>query len=545
MSKNNLPAYEPLDDQLKLLKGDVSAPASLKSAVVNGTVEGARIPARVHVQKTAKAILLYVTCVALLLGAVMILPKWLDAQPPIGTQPSAPIDRDAIQNPEQYTDLELEALNTVWTAMKKKYPDTVTINDLVVSDIYKFGNALVCRYYAKHENIQMEKTIAGAGGYRFVYDSTVQYTVFIKTRHYDLANAVQNNRITQEDLATLAAAHEQKYLALYDRDTIDHPEQYTAQELAELKAAWAVIKPHCYEYATINEYVVWNFFQLRDIIVCQYKPKLAAPVATYWSFAVAGYTFTIDYNSELYVFANGNCYTVTDAYFHGVLSQEDVGIIRENHKANNPSLYVHQPPMVTEPYVRDPSDPSLGLGALLEGKTCVNDLVDQSTLSATAGFTPKDPQRNDIITLFDGYKTQEDMVAGAGTLLGKVYELTCFVFDMKESVKLSAYVIISGSDNHFRTDRNPVAWHLYATNDAEAAAAMRGEYANYEDHIYGNPKWVDLDYVWDGCMYAEDFYENGYAIDANKQGEYRYYCWLIEYTGGGEIEVAELELYID
>ena len=83
MSKKNLPAYEPLDDQLKLLKGDVSASASLKSAVVNGTVEGARIPARVHVQKTAKAILLYVTCVALLLGAVMLLPNLFTQQPPL------------------------------------------------------------------------------------------------------------------------------------------------------------------------------------------------------------------------------------------------------------------------------------------------------------------------------------------------------------------------------------------------------------------------------------------------------------------------------
>ena len=46
-------------------------------------------------------------------------------------------------------------------------------------------------------------------------------------------------------------------------------------------------------------------------------------------------------------------------------------------------------------------------------------------------------------------------------------------------------------------------------------------------------------------MKAENFSENIYAIEKENQGEYQYYCWCVEYTGGIRLQVAELELYTD
>ena len=50
---------------------------------------GIRYSAGTHVKRFSKAILLYVACVAILIGAIMLLPRWFDTQPPVATEPPA------------------------------------------------------------------------------------------------------------------------------------------------------------------------------------------------------------------------------------------------------------------------------------------------------------------------------------------------------------------------------------------------------------------------------------------------------------------------
>ena len=323
------------------------------------------------------------------------------------------------------------------------------------------------------------------------------------------------------------------------RDTVDHPEQYSEKQLAELKAAWAVIKPYSGMYTTINDYEIWDFFQLRDMIICQYTLKQSRPSGGSKVITLGGYEFYYSvYFSEVYVFANENRYTLKAAYDKGVLSQEDLGIVWKDHKDRHPTWY--EAFYSTKLPLQDNR-----LQQMLYGKTSVNDLIDQSSLDLDYRFSPDDPENTGVGQLFDGIKSEEAYNSnGTGVLSGDCDNNFCFLFDMQEKVQISAYVITTGNDIHLHTDENPVAWWLYATNDAEAAAQMREAGAD-EGVLVSNGKWVDLDYVWDGKITAESFHSYGYMVDADKQGEYQYYCWLIEYVSGERVQVAELELYVD
>lgn len=559
MSKKNLPAYEPLDDQLRMLKDDISAEGALKNAVVSGTAEGIKIPPRVHVKQTAKAILLYAVCVAIFLGAVMLLPSLFNEQPPVAAT------QDTLTRPH-LSESEKALYHAAWAALKDTVPEDYTINDLLFPGVWiQCGDAFICSSYkweqTKDQTVGIFYSSLTVAGHYFKYGE--QFTVFANDRAYKLHFAYARRIVSADDVAAFYEAYKEKHPNLayltdefgnpdIDRDTITNPELLTPLQLKIVNANWQKYRGFIYNNVSMNSYSI-------DTIAQRIQTAYLYPCGNgYALFAfdvkpagmmhtdemIGSYEFRYSTTDTMDYYENGEICTLLEAYTSGKVSDEDIRGVWEKYRERNPSLYFSLHPALNDPYVRDPSDPSFDLGKLLEGKTCVNNLIDKSTLHANELFKPEDPNTTDVDKLFDSVKTEEDYIAaGSGVLLGEIGEFTCFLFDMKESVKISAYVIISGSDNHFRTERNPVAWHLYATNDAEAAAAMRGEYSNYEDHIASNPKWVDLDYVWDGGMYAEDFYENGYVVDAEKQGEYRYYCWVIEYTGGGEMEVAELELY--
>ena len=385
---------------------------------------GIRYSAGTHVKRFSKAILLYVACVAILIGAIMLLPRWFSEQSPVATEPPATTTADTT---------------------------TAPIN----------------------------------------------------------------------------------------RDAIQNPQNYTEKQLAELRAAWAVIKPYSGMYTTINDYEIWDFFQLRDMIICQYTLKQSRPSGGSKVITLGGYEFYYSvYFSEVYVFANENRYTLKAAYDKGVLSQEDLGIVWKDHKDRHPTWY--EAFYSTKLPLQDNR-----LQQMLYGKTSVNDLIDQSSLDLDYRFSPDDPENTGVGQLFDGIKSEEAYNSnGTGVLSGDCDNNFCFLFDMQEKVQISAYVITTGNDIHLHTDENPVAWWLYATNDAEAAAQMREEGAD-EGVLISNGKWVDLDYVWDGKITAESFHSYGYMVDADKQGEYQYYCWLIEYVSGERVQVAELELYVD
>lgn len=204
------------------------------------------------------------------------------------------------------------------------------------------------------------------------------------------------------------------------------------------------------------------------------------------------------------------------------------------------------------PYLYDNLDTEKELNTLLNGLTNQNEKIDltytpddaANSSLLTIGFSTWNQEKENIPQMFDGVRTQEEWdAAGQGKIGGGTSEFACYLFNFTEKVPVKAYVIWSGNDNSTYTDRNPVAWHLMATNDEAAMKAMREEGATYADNIEGNSAWVDLDYVWDGGMAAMDFTANGYDVDADKEGEYQYFCWVIEYTGGGSFQINELEIF--
>lgn len=118
-----------------------------------------------------------------------------------------------------------------------------------------------------------------------------------------------------------------------------------------------------------------------------------------------------------------------------------------------------------------------------------------------------------------------------------------FIWGMKEPVTLGSYVIYTGNDNASYPGRNPVGWKIYATND-EALAAIPDDRIPYTWVSTTVPTvavdmddagWVLLDDVYDGNMDDANFTPFGYKIDADKQGEYKYYAWHIEFGGAANL----------
>ncbi len=164
---------------------------------------------------------------------------------------------------------------------------------------------------------------------------------------------------------------------------------------------------------------------------------------------------------------------------------------------------------------------------LMDTKTCLNDKIDMESL-VSEGATFWNDETEGYAQLFDGIYTDADFTeAGQGKMGGGITS-AYFYFDMTEQVKISDYVLVSGNDNSQYPGRNPVAWYIYATNDKTQDLE----------------EWTILDYVYDGSMADADFTPFGYSIDEDKQGEYQYYCWFVEYTGGS-LQVCELLLYAD
>ena len=203
------------------------------------------------------------------------------------------------------------------------------------------------------------------------------------------------------------------------------------------------------------------------------------------------------------------------------------------------------------PYLYNNADTTKELATLLEGLTNHADKVDTTYDSTngpasslwTIGFSTWNAETENIPQMFDGVKTEEDFAAnGKGKIGGGTSPNACYLFNMTEKVSVKAYVITSGNDNATYTERNPIAWHLFATNDKAAADEMRAEGADFST-LEANGNWTDLDYVYHGEMAAVNFEENGYDVDADKEGEYQYFCWVIEYTGGDAFQICEFEIY--
>ncbi len=226
-------------------------------------------------------------------------------------------------------------------------------------------------------------------------------------------------------------------------------------------------------------------------------------------------------------------------------------------QATPPTTVTNEPSSIDE--TETPKLPGDGLDELLEGLTKAE--VDLSQLGVVDFDAWNDNENlENLDRLFDGIKTEVDFTtAGYGKCGGDAKwgaeEGAYFYFALTEAATLKAYVITTGNDNLDYPGRNPVEWTLYGTNDAEAFAAGAAAGLNNNpsdgddtrvtstDIPFDESKWTMLDYVYDGGIAEGNFLENGYEIDADKQGEFLYYVWVLGYTRDGNFQACEFELY--
>ena len=196
-----------------------------------------------------------------------------------------------------------------------------------------------------------------------------------------------------------------------------------------------------------------------------------------------------------------------------------------------------------------------GLEELLAGKTLITDKVDMDSL-ASVGFNTWNETDENIDKMFDGVVTYDDWYfdedgnllegadpetpkgGGPGKVGGGISSPAYFYFGLTEKAKVSAYVITTGNDNSIYPTRNPVEWTLYGTNDQ---AAFEG--CSLDGDEFDESKWTVLDYVYDGGMIEDNFTACGYAVDADKQGEFQYYVWVLGYNNGS-FQITEFEMYV-
>ena len=134
--------------------------------------------------------------------------------------------------------------------------------------------------------------------------------------------------------------------------TIDRDE-LTLSNLSELQkklyhSAWEALKDYLPEDCTIDHLVFGNqIAEYDEAIVCYYRGILSdkyngiteGPGTTRQT--VAGYEFCYVSSLQMAVFANGKKYNLKSAYEAGVLSEDEIRMIWEDHKARNEDLYTY------------------------------------------------------------------------------------------------------------------------------------------------------------------------------------------------------------
>lgn len=183
-------------------------------------------------------------------------------------------------------------------------------------------------------------------------------------------------------------------------------------------------------------------------------------------------------------------------------------------------------PMPTEvPYCGD------ALTELLAGKTNLTAAgkVDMDSIRST-DFELWHPDTNGLTWMFNNQlepSCNEQQGCAGGILSGDFDSGTHIYFSLTAPEKVEAYVITTACTNDVYWGRNPIGWSLCATNDPTLPVE----------------EWTVLDDVWDGAIPSEASLDVGYVVDAEKQDAYQYYCWIVEYTGSGSLNVAEFALY--
>ena len=303
--------------------------------------------------------------------------------------------------------------------------------------------------------------------------------------------------------------------------TTSDPEdsKYTEQYLRARQIVWDTIKDNT-TYHSIDALKIGYIYEFGDILVCitglhTGECECRPPADRY--IPVLGYNLLCPQGLAWEVYYKGKVYSLEDAYYAGILTKENFLTIGKDHFLD---LSTNSTKLSSSHIVKD----SL----------------------ASLRFTPDDAETTNIDCLFDGIKTYDQWKAnGKGQMSGKLNANACFLFDLDAPAKLTAYIITTGSDADSAQDFPvPIAWYLYGTNDASAASAMRAEGASLES-LQDSGQWSLLTYLYDSGIPAKNFLNNIFNIEPENQVDYQYYCWCVEYTGGGRLQVAELELYAE
>ena len=133
--------------------------------------------------------------------------------------------------------------------------------------------------------------------------------------------------------------------------TIDRDE-LTLSNLSEQQkklyhSAWEALKDRLPEDCTINNLVFGSLIMEYDeAIVCYYRGALSDKSSITEGCGttqqtVAGYEFCYSSSLQMAVFANGKKYNLKSAYEAGVLSEDEIRTIWEDHKARNENLYTY------------------------------------------------------------------------------------------------------------------------------------------------------------------------------------------------------------
>ena len=159
----------------------------------------------------------------LLTLAALLLVGCADMRDPNGAQPSAPTavttdERDVIETPEKYTELELKARKAIWAAVKDSVREDRTINDLdIYSVLMEHKGAFVASYMGcpgpAPEPMVTEETVLD---YTFKYNYyNIQYKVLSGGEFYSLQSAYDEGIFTEEDIRIVWEKHKEEYPFYY------------------------------------------------------------------------------------------------------------------------------------------------------------------------------------------------------------------------------------------------------------------------------------------------------------------------------------------
>ena len=218
-NKHEIDENDPLKEYYREIADGMNPPPKLVNKVKGG-VTVKLFPKSVHVKRFVQAAACYVIGVALLLSAVILLPRLWERGAPVGTQPPEPagtttvligeapepIDkRDLLTKPD-LTDLQKELYYAVWDSGKDDLDEKSTINRLDLGNyVFKLRELYICFPLNTHGGLtqlfdrQVHQNIVG---YSFFFFS-IPLEVFADGNFYPLQDALDAGILTPEDIAAI------------------------------------------------------------------------------------------------------------------------------------------------------------------------------------------------------------------------------------------------------------------------------------------------------------------------------------------------------